>query len=81
METSETFAAAIKRFTAKRRHCSHIYNDDGTTFVRADKLLSHKVKAAIKSATQEASQLIANDGGTLLYLIRTTHGKHVRSWC
>ena len=37
--SSEDFIAAFRRFTSTRGQCSGLYSDQGTTFVRADRIL------------------------------------------
>ncbi|KYN50062.1 hypothetical protein ALC62_00090, partial [Cyphomyrmex costatus] len=54
--TSEAFIAAFKRFSSRRGKPSHMYSDNGTTFVGAQKQIqelydiynSHEVQAKIK---------------------------------
>lgn len=43
--TSEAFIAAFKRFVARRGQCAHMYSDNGTNFVGADRQLREAVDA------------------------------------
>lgn len=36
--TTHAFLAALRRFTVRRDHCSHLYSDNGATFVGAQKV-------------------------------------------
>lgn len=42
--TAETFIAALKRFTSRRGLPSNIYSDNGTNFVKANKMLQETLK-------------------------------------
>lgn len=44
--TAEAFLAAFKRFTSRRGCCRHIYSDNGTTFVGANKILDKEFQQA-----------------------------------
>lgn len=54
--THQAFIAALKRFTARRGYPLHIYSDNGTTFVAANKMLGKDFKEFIQS--QELNQEI-----------------------
>lgn len=47
--TTEAFMAALKRFFARRGTSAHIYSDNGTNFVGANKKLDADFKAAVKN--------------------------------
>ncbi|XP_037293582.1 uncharacterized protein LOC119189039 [Manduca sexta] len=51
--STQAFLAAFRRFVSRRGHCSHLWSDNGTTFVGASKELKQLVKAAHKSAAAE----------------------------
>lgn len=42
--TSECFIAALRRFVSRRGICSHIYSDNGSNFVGADKELKYIIR-------------------------------------
>lgn len=37
--TADAFIAAFRRFTARRGNVAHMYSDNGTNFVKANKIL------------------------------------------
>lgn len=43
--TAEAFIAAFRRFTARRGTVTNIYSDNGTNFVRANKILMENLEA------------------------------------
>jgi len=43
--TTDAFLAALKRFIARRGHCSHIFSDNGTNFVGANKEIQSYLKS------------------------------------
>lgn len=45
--TTNTFLAAFRRFTARRGTCSHIYSDNGTTFVGAKRIIEKEIQSII----------------------------------
>ncbi|XP_071057553.1 uncharacterized protein [Onthophagus taurus] len=53
--TTETFLAALKRFTARRGHCKHMYSDNGTNFVGASKLLQPDIATVIQDRSFQDS--------------------------
>ena len=52
--TSAAFIAAFHRFTSRRGHCKHLYNDQSTTFVGADSQL----KQLFTESTTEFSSVL-----------------------
>lgn len=47
--TSECFWASLRRFIVRRGRCTHIYSDQGTNFVGAQRELNNLFKTAIES--------------------------------
>lgn len=43
--TTDAFLAALKRFIARRGHCSQIFSDNGTNFVGANKEIQSYLKS------------------------------------
>lgn len=41
--TAEAFIAAFRRFIARRGHCAHMYSDNGTTFVGANREMQEAI--------------------------------------
>src|ERR1700712_1108025 len=41
--TSDAFLAAFRRFVSRRGQCAHVYSDNGTTFVGANKFMKDSV--------------------------------------
>ncbi|XP_031333712.1 uncharacterized protein LOC116163752 isoform X1 [Photinus pyralis] len=56
--TTEAFIAALKRFTARRGRCQHIYSDNGTNFVGASKILEQVQPIVQGKDVQEESTSI-----------------------
>lgn len=52
--TTNAFIAAFRRFTARRGKCSHIYSDNGTTFVGANKVLEAEFRQSFEQNPVEA---------------------------
>ena len=55
--TAEAFLAAYRRFTSRRGTCHHIYSDNGTTFVGANKLLNEEFKRATRPSNSTIARL------------------------
>lgn len=62
--TSQAFIAAFKRFVARRGHCCHLWSDNGTNFVGADKELRDMFRQGKANLATEVAELLANDGTT-----------------
>jgi Family of unknown function (DUF5641) len=60
--TSEAFLAAFRRFTSRRGHCKHVYSDNGTNFVGAQKILAQEYEQAVKDATRYAAEALIETG-------------------
>lgn len=54
--TSEAFRAAYSRFVARRGFCAHMYSDNGTTFVGADREMREALAACNDPATLDFVQ-------------------------
>ena len=67
--TSEDFINAFKRFTARKGWCTHVFCDNGTNFVGADKILQKEYMLAIKQSTEDAAKILANDQVTFHFNI------------
>jgi Pao retrotransposon peptidase/Protein of unknown function (DUF1759)/Family of unknown function (DUF5641)/Integrase zinc binding domain/Putative peptidase (DUF1758) len=57
--TSKAFLAAFKRFIGRRGSPSHMYSDNGTNFVGANKILQDEVKMIQTSLTDGGNALAA----------------------
>lgn len=62
--TAQAFIAAFRRFVARRGHCAHIWSDNGTCFVGADKELRNLFKNSTNKVRKEIADQLANDGTT-----------------
>ncbi|XP_063630296.1 uncharacterized protein LOC134801610 [Cydia splendana] len=62
--TAQAFIAAFRRFVARRGRCLHLWSDNGTNFVKADKELRDMFAKSNSSVTKEIAELLANDGTT-----------------
>lgn len=62
--TAQAFIAAFRRFVARRGHCAHLWSDNGTCFVGADKELRILFKKSTNSIVKEIADQLANDGTT-----------------
>jgi Family of unknown function (DUF5641) len=60
--TSEAFLAASRRFTSRRGHCKHVYSDNGTNFVGAQKILTQEYEQAVKDAIRYAGEALIETG-------------------
>ncbi|KAL4104092.1 hypothetical protein QTP88_019405 [Uroleucon formosanum] len=58
--TTNAFMTALFRFMARRGHCSHIYNDNGTNFVGAEKELRPYFK--VLSGKRSIQEMVSNHG-------------------
>lgn len=66
--TASALLAALKRFMARRGICSDIYSDNATNFIRVAKDIRKDLMVAIREATREAADTLANDGVTWHYI-------------
>ncbi|CAL8084624.1 unnamed protein product [Orchesella dallaii] len=55
--TTEAFIACLRRFTARRGVCSHLYSDCGTNFIGADRELSKQLLIVNRTSQQQCSEL------------------------
>ncbi|XP_059048548.1 uncharacterized protein LOC131843811 [Achroia grisella] len=62
--TSQAFIAAFRRFVARRGHCLHIWSDNGTNFVGADKKLKELLRGTKIKTLGEVMKLLSNEGTT-----------------
>ncbi|CAH2083690.1 unnamed protein product [Euphydryas editha] len=62
--TAVGFIAAFRRFVSRRGLCQHLYSDNGTNFVGADRELRLMFNRAKSQAPDEIAQLLANEGTT-----------------
>lgn len=60
--TATGFIAAFRRFVARRGYCEHLYSDNGTNFVGAEKELREMLTRAKSQLSNEIVQLLANEG-------------------
>lgn len=60
--TSESFIGAFKRFVARRGQCSHLWSDQGKTFVGANKELANALAEAKLEFEGEIANSLATDG-------------------
>ncbi|CAK1598601.1 unnamed protein product [Parnassius mnemosyne] len=51
--TSTAFLAALRRMTARRGKPNHIYNNNGTNFIGANKVLQHEYEEFLKTFGDE----------------------------
>lgn len=60
--TTDTFIAALRRFTARRGLCSDIYSDCGSNFIGAQNVLKSDFVKSVREAQEGVDVLIAKDG-------------------
>lgn len=60
--STNAFLAAYKRFTARRGKCAHMFSDNGTNFVGADRELSSLLQSAITDNNSVIARHFASDG-------------------
>ncbi|XP_055922692.1 uncharacterized protein LOC129953468 isoform X1 [Eupeodes corollae] len=60
--TSEGFLAAFRRFTARRGGCSHLYSDNGTNFVGANKELIKMNRQFLQILSADVRAQMENEG-------------------
>ncbi|XP_055911725.1 uncharacterized protein LOC129945819 [Eupeodes corollae] len=60
--TSEGFLAAFRRFTARRGSCSHLYSDNGTNFVGANKELIKMNRQFLQILSPDVRAQMENEG-------------------
>lgn len=74
--TSEAFIAAFSRFVARRGFCAHMYSDNGTNFVGANK----EMKKAIASWKSKDTQDLVQSKGTVWKFITPAAPFQGRIW-
>lgn len=62
--TAQAFIAAFRRFVARRGYCAHLWSDNGTNFVGADKELRNLFKKSTNNVAKEIADQLVNDGTT-----------------
>lgn len=60
--TAQAFIAAFRRFVARRGQCRHIWSDNATNFVGANKELMEMFNNRKTGVAVEITELLANDG-------------------
>lgn len=62
--TATGFIAAFKRFVSRRGKCQHLYSDNGTNFVGADKELKDMFNRAKSQLPVDIAHLLTEEGTT-----------------